>query len=130
MVYSSIKLFHMTCVGLSVSLFAARGIWVLASGRALWRPLRIIPHVIDTLLLASGITLAFLIHQFPFVNSDWLTAKIVGLIAYIALGVWVFRGKQSRATRWAVWTAALIVFGYIVSVAVTKQPAGFLAGII
>ncbi|HET7371640.1 MAG TPA: SirB2 family protein [Gammaproteobacteria bacterium] len=130
MLYSSIKLFHMTCVGLSVSLFAARGIWVLATGRGLWRPLKVVPHIIDTLLLASGITLAFYIRQFPFVNSDWLTAKIVGLIAYIALGVWVFRGRQSRGARWVVWTAAVTVFGYIVSVAVTKQPAGFLAGII
>ncbi|HET6655103.1 MAG TPA: SirB2 family protein [Gammaproteobacteria bacterium] len=130
MIYSSVKLIHITCVGLSVSLFAARGIWLLASGRGLWRWLRVVPHIVDTLLLASGITLAFYIHQFPFVNSDWLTAKIVGLIAYIALGVWVFRGKQSRAARWVIWTAAIVVFGYIVSVAITKQPEGFLTGII
>lgn len=128
--YSWVKLIHMTCVGLSVSLFAARGIWVLASGRGLWRWLRVAPHIVDTLLLASGLTLAFLIRQFPFVNSDWLTAKIVGLIVYIALGVCVFRARQSPAARWVVWVAAIIVFGYIVSVAVTKQPAGFLSGMV
>lgn len=130
MIYSSVKLIHVTCVGISVSLFAARGIWVLASGRGLWRWLRVVPHFIDTLLLASGLTLAFLIRQFPFVNSDWLTAKIVGLIAYIILGMLVFRGSRTRATRWTIWAMALIVFGYIVSVAITKEPTGFLTGIV
>lgn len=127
MYYFPIKLIHMICVGLSVTLFAARGVWLLTSGRPLWRWLRVVPHIVDTLLLASGLTLAFMIRQFPFVNSGWLTAKIVGLIAYIALGVWVFRGRQPRAARWVIWAAAIIVFAYIVSVAVTKQPAGFVA---
>ncbi|HET7308454.1 MAG TPA: SirB2 family protein [Gammaproteobacteria bacterium] len=130
MIYTSVKLIHMTCVGISVSLFAARGVWVLASGRRLWRWLRVVPHFIDTLLLASGLTLAFLIRQFPFVNSDWLTAKIIGLIAYIILGMLVFRGSRSRATRWTIWAMALIVFGYIVSVAITKEPTGFLTGVV
>ncbi|HET7675980.1 MAG TPA: SirB2 family protein [Gammaproteobacteria bacterium] len=127
MYYSVIKLVHMSCVALSVSLFAARGLWLLASERPLWRWLRVAPHLIDTLLLASGLTLAFLIHQFPFVNSDWLTAKVIGLIFYIVLGVAVFRASAPRAARWSLWVLAILVFGYIVSVAVTKDPAGFAA---
>ncbi len=130
MIYTSVKVLHVTCVAVSVSLFAARGCWVLASGRGLWKWLRVVPHFIDTLLLASGLALAFLIRQYPFVNSDWLTAKVVGLVAYIILGVLVFRGHEPRAARWAIWTSAIIVFGYIVSVAVTKAPAGFLFGIV
>lgn len=124
--YTSIKLIHMGCVGLSGSLFAARGLWVVATRRGLWRALRVIPHVVDTLLLASGLTLAFLIHQIPFVNSPWLTAKVIGLVVYIALGVMVFRGAQGRLGRTLNGIAALLVFAYIVSVAVTKQPTGFL----
>jgi len=88
--------------------------------------LRVLPHVIDTLLLASGLTLAFLIHQYPFVNSAWLTAKVIGLVVYIALGVMVFRGAQGRLGRALNGIAALLVFVYIISVALTKQPSGFL----
>ncbi|HET8551079.1 MAG TPA: SirB2 family protein [Gammaproteobacteria bacterium] len=122
--YGWIKAFHMSCVALSVSLFAGRGIWILSQPRPLWRWLRVVPHIVDTLLLASGLTLAFLIRQYPFVNSGWLTAKVFGLIAYIILGVVVFRGARLKSARWLVWATALIVFGYIVSVAVTKQSTG------
>lgn len=127
MYYGWIKLVHMSCAALSVSLFAARGLWLLTSERPLWRWLRVVPHVIDTLLLASGLTLAFLIRQYPFVNSDWLTAKVIGLIVYIVLGVVVFRALAPRAARWLLWIVAILVFGYIVSVAVSKNPAGFIA---
>ncbi|MGB7756097.1 MAG: SirB2 family protein [Salinisphaera sp.] len=123
--YDAIKTIHVTCVALSGSLFAARALWVLLSGRALWHWLRVLPHLIDTLLLASGLTLAFLIHQYPFLNSDWLTTKVIGLIVYIALGVAVFRGQHSRAGRALTGLMALTVFAYIVSVAISKQPAGF-----
>ncbi len=124
--YLTIKAIHMSCVALSLGLFASRGAWVLASGRPLWRWLRVLPHVVDTLLLASGLTLAYVIGQYPFVNSGWLTAKVVGLFVYIGLGVMVFRGRFARPSRWALWAAALAVFAYIVSVAVTKRPEGFM----
>ncbi|HET7314282.1 SirB2 family protein [Salinisphaera sp.] len=124
--YNGIKLVHMSCAGASVSLFTARGLWVNVARRGLWRWLRIVPHVIDTLLLASGLTLAFLIHQYPFFNSDWLTAKVIGLIAYIALGTVVFRGPSDRRWRALAGVLALLVFAYIVGVAVTMRPTGFL----
>lgn len=128
--YLDIKHVHLTCVALSITLFAARGIRVVGFGGVLWRWLRVIPHIVDTLLLASGLTMAFLIHQYPFLNSDWLTAKVIGLIVYIALGIMVFRGPDSRIERGAAGVSAMIVFAYIISVAVSKQPAGFLGGLV
>lgn len=124
--FLQIRTVHVVCVAASISLFVVRGAWVLLSGRGLWRWLRVAPHIVDTLLLASGLTLAFLIQQYPFFNSDWLTAKVVGLIAYIALGVVLFRGPRSTIVRATAGLMALLVFAYIVSVAVSKQPAGFL----
>jgi uncharacterized membrane protein SirB2 len=59
-------------------------------------------------------------------TAPWLTAKIVGLLAYIALGMVALRFGRTRGTRAAAWIAALATFGYIVSVAVTKDPRGFL----
>jgi len=127
--YSATKLVHMTCVALSGSLFAGRGLWMIATRRGLWHWLRVAPHLIDTLLLASGFTLALLIHQYPFVNSDWLTAKMFGLIVYIGLGMMMFRGAHSRCGRALTGLIALLVFAYIVSVAISKQPAGFVAAL-
>jgi len=126
-VFTWIKLVHVSCVTLSFTLFFTRGLWILGRpGRPLWKWLRVLPHIVDTLLLASGLTLAFLIHQYPFVNSGWLTAKVIGLIAYISLGMFAFRSTSPQAARWTMWVMALLVFGYIVSVAITMSPAGFM----
>ena len=58
--------------------------------------LRVIPHVVDTLLLAAGLALALIIREQPFGNS-WLTAKLPALIAYVAAGlVAVRRGLSPR----------------------------------
>jgi uncharacterized membrane protein SirB2 len=125
-VYLGTKWVHVTCVILSISLFSARGAWIIVTRRGLWRWLRIVPHCIDTVLLASGLTLAFLIHQYPFYNSDWLTAKVAGLIAYIVWGVLLFRGSSKRQWQVPVGVFAVLTFVYIVSVALTKQPRGWL----
>lgn len=128
--YITIKTIHVSCVATSIALLIGRASWQLIYGRRLWWWLRVMPHVIDTLLLASGLTLAFLIHQYPFVNSDWLSAKVYGLVMYIALGLMIFRGPDSRTVRALASLGALLVFGYIVSVAITRQPSGFLGAVI
>jgi uncharacterized membrane protein SirB2 len=91
------------------------------------RWVRITPHVIDTVLLASAIGLALILEQYPFVHG-WLTAKVLGLIAYIILGSIALKRGRTKPIRAAAWVAALAVFGYIVSVALTRHPLGFLAG--
>jgi len=89
------------------------------------RWVRITPHVIDTVLLASAIGLALILEQYPFVH-DWLTAKVLGLIAYILLGSIALRYGPNKLIRVVAWVAALAMFGYIVSVALTHTPLGFL----
>src|SRR5699024_2919506 len=89
-----------------------------------WRPVRIAPHVIDTILLASAIGLVLLLHQYPFVQG-WLTAKVVALVVYIGLGTVALKRGRSKQLRLATWIAALLVFGYIVSVAIAHTPYGF-----
>lgn len=112
----------MTCVATSYLLFFVRGVWMISGSSLLEnRWVRIVPHVIDTALLASAITLAVLSHQYPFAN-DWLTAKVAGLFLYIALGMVALRLGKSRRVRIAAWLAAQIVFFYIVAVALTRRP--------
>jgi uncharacterized membrane protein SirB2 len=89
---------------------------------------RIAPHVVDTLLLASAIALAVIIQQYPGLHG-WLTAKVIGLIAYIGLGVVALNRGKTRVVRISAWIAALVVFGYIASVAMTKSPLGFLGAV-
>lgn len=126
MSYTLLKLIHVSSVILSYLLFLTRGVWMIrASAQLRQRWVKIMPHVIDTVLLVSAIMLAILIQQNPLVNS-WLTAKIVGLLVYIGLGMVALRFGKTRAVKISAWIMAQITFIYIVLVALTKNPAIFL----
>lgn len=125
--YFTVKLIHQTAVALSVTGFAVRGAASLAGAR--WvngRAAKTLPHLVDSVLLLSALMLAWMLRLTPG-GAPWLAAKIAGLLAYIVLGVVALRPGRSRAVRAAAWVAALAVVGWIVSVAVTKSPFGFLA---
>lgn len=83
--------------------------------------MRIAPHVIDTLLLVSAITLAVQLGISP-LAAPWLMSKIVALLLYIALGMVAMRHGKTRTIRLSAWLAAQAVFFYIVSVALTRDP--------
>ena len=124
--YLIAKNIHVGCVILSLGGFAARGALMLLGSRALEaRFVRIAPHVVDTLLLASALWLAWLIGQYPFVEG-WLTAKVAGLVAYIVLGAIALRRGRTKAIRSAAFAAAALSAFYIVTVALTHDPRGFL----
>ena len=124
--YSALKHLHLTAVILSLCLFALRGVWMLADSPRLGRRwVRIVPHVIDTALLASAIGLTVILHQYPFAQG-WLTAKVLGLIAYIILGSIALKRGPTKPIRAAAFIGSLAVFGYIVSVALSRSPLGFL----
>ncbi len=121
-----LKTVHISCVVGSYTLFLLRGIWSLNGSPVMrQRWVRITPHVVDTLLLASAIALAFDIEQYPFVDA-WLTAKVIGLLLYIALGSIALKYGRNRKMRIAGWLAAQAVFVYIVMVAVSHSPVPFL----
>jgi len=123
--YLTLKSIHVGCVITSYALFLLRGVWMMRGSPLLGRRLvRIVPHVVDTLLLVSAILLAVAIHQYPFVNG-WLTAKVIGLVAYIALGTIALKRGRTRKVRIATWIAAQLVFFYIVAVAVNHDPWPF-----
>jgi len=122
MSYLAIKHLHVTCVVLSGLGFCLRGIWMMReSPWARHRLARILPHVIDTLLLGSALTLAWMSGQYPFA-SGWLTAKLFGLIGYILLGVMALRRGRTRALRIRFFALALGTYAYIVSVALSRNP--------
>jgi uncharacterized membrane protein SirB2 len=119
--YLWLKLVHVSCVVLSGSLFALRGWWMLqAPARLQQRWVRVLPHGIDTLLLASAISLAVWSGQYPLAQT-WLTAKVLALLAYIGLGSVALKHGRTRVVRATALVAALLVLAYIVSVALRKQ---------
>lgn len=77
--YTLLKLIHVGSAALSITLFILRGIWMMAWPHLLYvKPVRIVPHIVDTILLASALLLVWQLGQYPFVNG-WLTAKVTAL---------------------------------------------------
>jgi uncharacterized membrane protein SirB2 len=127
MSYLLLKHLHVTFVVISITGFTLRGIWMLADSPLLERLwVRVVPHVNDTLLLAAAIGLSVVQQQYPFVHG-WVTAKVLGLLAYIGFGMFALRRGRGKRVRAGFWLAALASFAYIVSVALTKNPLGFFA---
>ncbi len=120
--YASLKIVHVSCVAASYALFVVRGIWMMRESSHLQqRWVKIVPHLVDTLLLASAVALAVMSHQYPLANG-WLTAKVAGLLIYIGLGTVALKRGKTRRVRVTAWLAAQAVFFYIVAVALTRQP--------
>ena len=118
---------HITLVTLSVSLFAARGVGVLAGQAwpmAGWA--RGLAPVIDSLLLMAGGSLWWLLQLNP-MQDHWLGAKLVLLIAYIVLGTLALKRAPTRAAKTACLVAALAVIGFMAGIAVAHHPLGLLA---
>ena len=122
MSYLALKHLHVTCVVLSGLGFCLRGWWMLReSPLRQHRLTRVLPHIVDTLLLGSALTMAWLSGQYPFVNG-WLTAKFVGLLAYILFGMMALKRGRTLAIRTRFLALAVLAYTYIVSVALTRNP--------
>jgi len=127
MSYVLFKHLHVTFVVLSVTGFFLRGVLMMRDSPLLHRRwVKVVPHVNDTALLAAALGLMVITGQYPFVH-DWVTAKVFGLIAYIILGSLALKAGRTRGARIGAWLAALAVFGWVVTVALTKNPWGFVS---
>jgi len=125
--YHNLRLMHMVLAVFSISGFILRWIWMMyESTLSSHRLTRILPHVIDTLFLASAVWLTVSIRQYPFTDA-WLTAKIFGLVVYIVLGSFALKQARTVQGRIMAFSGALLVFAWIVSVARMKTVWGFLS---
>lgn len=122
--YLQIRDIHVTAVIASGTLFLGRGALALGRWRHVMHPvLRYGSMLIDTVLLAAGITLMFVIRQYPFVNG-WLTTKLILLIVYIVLGTFALKRARTQSVRATCYLLALATFAYIISVALAHDPRG------
>ena len=116
----------MGCVVLSGSLFTIRGLLRLNDvSLANHNALRVASIIIDSVLLTAAILLTVILRQYPFL-SGWLTAKLLLLVLYIALGSMALRRAKTRMGQIATFAGAILTFTAIIGVAITGQPLGWL----
>ncbi|HAU4330997.1 invasion regulator SirB2 [Citrobacter freundii] len=124
--FSVLLSIHLISIALSVGLLTLRFWWrytdaSLASAR--WS--RIVPPIIDTVLLLSGVALIVKTHILPFTGQGtWLTEKLFGVIIYIVLGFIAldYRRARSQQARLIAFPLALVVLYIIIKLATTKIP--------
>lgn len=113
---------HVSTVVFTIGFFALRFFWMLYyPGWVRKRWVRHLSVLNDTLLLTAGITMAIILHQYPF-QFSWLTAKLVALLVYILLGMHALHFGKSKKSRTLSGILALLTVGYIVAVALTRSP--------
>ena len=118
--FSTLLSVHLISIALSVGLLTLR-FWLRYQKhpQAFARWTRIVPPVVDTLLLLSGIALMAKAHIQPFSGqAQWLTEKLFGVII-IALD---YRRMHSQQARIIAFPLALVVLYIIIKLATTKVP--------
>jgi uncharacterized membrane protein SirB2 len=114
----------MTAAVLSIIFFVIRAYWsVTSSPRLQARLVKILPHIIDTVLLVAGVILAAMIGP----EQPWILAKIVALILYIGVGTVAIKRGKTAGTRAIAALIAIAIFAYIVGVAIKHDPMSWLA---
>lgn len=127
--YETLKLIHLSLAILTIAGFMLRGFWMIqGSARLQHRLVRVLPHIVDTLFLASGISLIVVMHLQVMQNS-WLLVKIAALIAYIVLGTIALKRGRTMNVRLLAFAAAFVTFTYIVGVALNKSALSWIAAI-
>lgn len=122
--FIEVRLAHIIFAGGSIALFVLRGAFTVLAVRPLkQRVWKVLPHIVDTLLLAMGIWLAVMLRLNPF-HVTWLGVKILCVIGYIVLGVLAFRLQRPRWLRSGLFASAILLFAFIVSIAIFQDPRG------
>src|SRR5690625_2100352 len=124
MSYIAYKHLHTSFAALSIIFFIIRAYWSVLERWCLQNTfVRVVPHIIDTLFLLSGLAMAFTIGF----NHPWLIAKTIGLIAYIYVGIFAIRRGRTPQIRLLSAVIAVLIYVYIVGIALNKSVLSFFA---
>jgi len=96
------------------------GLLNLRVQRRLPRPLKVLPHINDSLLLAAAIGMLALAGINP-MQVTWLSAKLAALLAYIGFGALCLHSNPGSNRQRLMFFLAVATFSYIVWVALTKS---------
>lgn len=125
--YAQIKWVHVAAVLTSGSLFLLRGLLVqLGQSRiAQAAPVRYLSYSIDTVLLTAALMLLTILPGAMFANG-WLATKLALLVVYVVLGTFALKRGRTPRTRLVTYVLALMVFGFMYTIARAHQPLGFI----
>lgn len=111
----------MTLAAISVLLFTYRFILTVIKSNKLERKwLKISPHIVDTLLLILGISLAVKYHINP-VEQLWLAEKILALFAYIFTGYYTLKLARNKPMQILGYLGAMGWVMLMVRLAMTRE---------
>ncbi|MBB3329658.1 putative membrane protein SirB2 [Halomonas campaniensis] len=125
--YFLVKHLHVTAATLSLLFFMLRAWWSVRESP--WRQRRwvkVLPHLIDTLLLTLGVLLMVMLGMWPH-QHPWLAAKLIALLLYIGLGTVAIKRGPTPAVRGAAALAAVATFLYMLGAAIRHDPLSWLA---
>ena len=122
---SSLIQVHAGLALISLLGFVLRGVWMMRTSPMLTRRwVKVAPHIVDTLLLVSGVTLVIYFQIYP-TEQTWLAAKLLALVVYIVVGSIALKRGKTRAIRITAFFGALVVFAYMLVVANTRLAMPF-----
>ncbi len=125
--YLIIKNIHVTFATLTIVGFVLRGYWrISGSNLHQHRAMKIVPHTVDALFLATGIWLVMMLNINP-LQHPWLLAKFAAIFAYVGLGMIAFRFGHTPQIRSLAFVGAIASFAFVVGAALSKSPLSWLA---
>ncbi|GLT16161.1 SirB2 family protein [Vibrio algivorus] len=124
MLYTSMKHVHLLAIALSVLFLTVRYILMMMDSPLLHKKFfKVTPHIVDTVLLLSGISLIFITGFMPFTAAGaWLTEKISCVLVYIALGFVALKLGKNKVIRSVAFFGALGWLYWAAHLAMTKVP--------
>lgn len=123
--YPTIKSLHVHFVLISVSVFALRGLLVLAGSKlAHHRVLKYGSYLIDTGLLLFALLLLAVLHLNP-IAQPWLALKLCLLVLYIVLGSFALKRAKTTRGKLFAYLMALLVVAAMYGIALAHHPLGW-----
>ena len=119
------RLIHISCIVLSGLFFFSRGVVMIRRPEFVGQKwVKRTAESIDTILLISGVTLAWLSGQVPWQES-WLAVKLIALLVYILLGMAAFHWGKELTIKSVAWIAAMVTYLFMIWVAMNRSPWPF-----
>ena len=120
MSYALIKNIHLAFAMLTTIGFCVRGVWMMTESSMLQKKLvKVLPHIVDTTLLISGVTLVVMSGQYPWVAA-WVGMKIALLVAYVVLGTFALKRGKNKQIRTVFFAVSILILLALFAVAGIK----------
>ncbi len=120
--YMAFKHLHLTAIALSLLFLILQVVTQVMDSKmkdAKW--LKVLPHIINTVLIITAVGLCVTLAQYPFVH-DWVTSKLIGLVAYVLLAIVAVKWARTNAMRVFALIGAVAWLVLTGKVAISKAP--------